>query len=94
MYVVNKIVGFLISPIGGVIAGVAVVLVCGCLRRLRLAKWVGCITTVWLWLWMTPAMTRIIGAPLESEFLVNGKVPTVESFPPKPAAFTERAVYL
>jgi uncharacterized SAM-binding protein YcdF (DUF218 family) len=30
---------------------------------------------------MTPVMTRFVGAPLESEFLVNGMVPSVESLP-------------
>ena len=81
MYVLNKIVGFLVSPIGGMIAGLAVMLACGWLKRLRLAKWVGGITVAWLWLWMTPAMTRVVGVPLESEFLVNGMVPSVESLP-------------
>lgn len=81
MYVLNKIVGFLVSPIGGTIVGAVVVLACRWLNWRCLAKWVGYITVVWLWLWMTPIMTRIVGFPLESEFLVDGRVPTVESFP-------------
>lgn len=81
MYYINKIVGFLVSPIGGAIAGGVVAVVCARLGRKRLAKWIGGLTVAWLWLWMTPIMTWVVGVPLEREFLVDGKVPTVESFP-------------
>ena len=81
MYYINKIVGFLVSPIGGVIAGGVVAVVCARLGRKRLAKWIGGLTVAWLWLWMTPIMTWVVGVPLEREFLVDGKVPLVESFP-------------
>ena len=30
---------------------------------------------------MTPSMTWVVGVPLEHEFLVDGKVPTVDTFP-------------
>ncbi len=81
MYYVNKIVGWLVSPIGiamamGVLAWVLALLKCS-----KSAKWFGYGALVWLWLWMMPVMTRIVGAPLESEFLVEGRVPEVESFP-------------
>ena len=81
MYYINKIVGFLVSPIGGVIAGGVIAVVCARLGRKRLAKWLGGLTVAWLWLWMTPIMTWVGGVPLEREFLVDGKVPLVESFP-------------
>ena len=81
MYYINKIVGFLVSPIGGVIAGGVIAVVCARLGRKRLAKWLGGLTVAWLWLWMTPIMTWVVGVPLEREFLVDGKVPLVESFP-------------
>lgn len=81
MYYINKIVGFLVSPIGGAIAGGVVAVVCARLGRKRLAKWIGGFTVAWLWLWMTPIMTWVVGVPLESEFLVDGRVPAVESFP-------------
>jgi uncharacterized SAM-binding protein YcdF (DUF218 family) len=81
MYYINKIVGFLVSPIGGAIAGGIVTILCARLGRKRLAKWVGWLTVAWLWLWMTPIMTLVVGVPLEREFLVDGKVPRVESFP-------------
>ena len=81
MYYINKIVGFLVSPIGGAIAGGVIAVVCARLGRKRMAKWIGGLTVAWLWLWMTPIMTWIVGVPLEREFLVDGRVPMVESFP-------------
>ena len=81
MYYINKVVGFVISPIG-------VAIVCGMVamlliwrKRLCAAKWVGALTVVWLWLWMTPIMIGVVGASLEREFLVDERVPLVESFP-------------
>ena len=71
----------MVSPIGGAIAGGIIAVVCARLGRKRLAKWIGSLTVAWLWLWMTPIMTWIVGVPLEREFLVDGKVPRVESFP-------------
>ena len=81
MYYINKIVGFLVSPIGGAIAGGVIAAVCARLGRKRMAKWIGGLTVAWLWLWMMPIMTWVVGVPLEREFLVDGKVPLVESFP-------------
>ena len=81
MYYLNKIVGFVISPIGIAILGGLAALACAKLRRRCAAKWLGGLTVAWLWLWMTPIMTFVVGVPLEREFLVNGRVPPVESFP-------------
>ena len=81
MYYINKIVGFLVSPIGGAIAGGVIAVVCARLGRKRMAKWVGGLMVAWLWLWMTPIMTWVVGVPLEREFLVDGRVPAVEAFP-------------
>lgn len=81
MYYINKIIGFLISPVGGAIIGGVVAVVCARLGRKRLAKWLGRLTVSWLWLWMTPIMTFVVGVPLEREFLVDGKVPAVDTFP-------------
>ena len=81
MYYLNKAVGFVISPIGIAIFGGLVALLCAMVKRQRMAKWLGGLSVAWLWLWMTPAMTWIVGVPLEKEFLVDGKVPTVETFP-------------
>ena len=49
-------------------------------KRRRIAMWCGIAAVVWLWFWMMPLTVRIVGAPLESEFLVEGRVPVVESF--------------
>lgn len=81
MYYLNKIIGFLISPIGIAIAGLVIAVVCAWLKRVRLARWIVGVTVVWLWVWMTPFMTRFVGAPLERQFLICGRVPAVESFP-------------
>ena len=81
MYYINKIVGFLVSPIGGAIAGGVIAVVCARLGRKRMAKWISGLTVAWLWLWMTPIMTWVVGVPLEREFLVDGRVPAVEPFP-------------
>ena len=81
MYYINKIVGFLVSPIGGAIAGGVLALLCAKREHRRAAKWIGGITVAWLWLWMTPIMTWVVGVPLEREFLVDGRVPVVETFP-------------
>lgn len=81
MYYINKIVGFVASPIGGAIAGLVCSLAFSRLGRKRVAQWVGGLTIVWLWLWMTPIMTWVVGVPLEREFLVDGRVPLVEAFP-------------
>ena len=80
MYYLNKIVGFIVSPIGGAIVGTVCVLVLSRLGRKRVARWICGLTVAWLWLWMTPIMSRVVGEPLEREFLVGGRVPTVESF--------------
>ena len=81
MYYLNKIVGFVISPIGIAIVGGLAALLCAWRNRQRQAKWLGCAAVVWLWLWMTPLMTWVVGVPLEREFLVDGRVPAVETFP-------------
>ena len=80
MYYLNKTVGFVISPIGIAILAGLVALLCAKLKHQRQAKWLGWLTVAWLWLWMTPIMTWVVGVPLEREFLVDGRVPTVETF--------------
>ena len=81
MYYINKIIGVVVSPVGLAIIGGAGALICAWLKRQRLAKWLGWLTIAWLWLWMTPIMTWVVGVPLEREFLADGRVPTVETFP-------------
>lgn len=81
MFYINKFIGFVISPLGFAMFGGFVALVCARLKRQRLAKWIGWLTVAWLWLWMTPIMTCVVGVPLERDFLVDERVPVVETFP-------------
>lgn len=79
MFYLNKFVGFAISPIGIAMLGGLLAVLCVWSKRSRMAKWIGGLTVVWLWLWMTPIMTWVVGVPLEREFLVDGRVPAVET---------------
>ena len=81
MFYLNKFIGFVISPLGIAILGGLSALLCAWFRRPRMAKWVGGSTVAWLWVWMSPIMTLVVGVPLEREFLVDGRVPMVETFP-------------
>lgn len=82
MYYFNKVIGFLVSPIGvAAFGGLLAAFLAARGRHLRAAKRIGCCAAAWLWLWMTPAMTACVGAPLEREFLVGGRVPPAEGFP-------------
>ena len=81
MYYLNKIVGWVTSPIAVtfLVAVVGIVLARFGRRRLGLGLIGGAVA--WLWLWATPVMTWVVGVPLEREFLLDGRVPAVESFP-------------
>lgn len=81
MYTVNKLVGYLISPVGFSTALVAAAVVARLLKRRRLAGWAVGLALVNFWLWSTPWMSGWMGVPLEAEFLVEGRVPTIESLP-------------
>ena len=81
MYTINKIVGYLISPVGFGIALVGAAVLAQVLGRRRLAGWAVLLALANFWVWSTPWMTQWMGAALEAEFLVNGRVPTVESLP-------------
>jgi len=66
MYILNKIVGATLSPLGLP----AFALVCAgawCLWRKRARVFVvaTCLCGVWLWVWGTGAWTRVVGVPLE-----------------------------
>ena len=81
MHIINKLVGFFMNPL--MVAAVLgiVAFVCYRLGRCRVAKWLGIAAVAWLWVWSIPLTVRIVGASLEREFLVDGRVPAVESFP-------------
>ena len=81
MYTLNKIVGYMISPAGFGMALVAAAVLARVLGRRRLAGWAVVLALANFWIWSTPWMTQWMGAALEAEFLVDGRVPEVESFP-------------
>ena len=81
MYFLNKIIGYLISPVGFGMALVVAAVVARVLGRWRLAGWAVVLALANFWVWSTPWMTQWMGAALEAEFLVDGRVPTVESLP-------------
>lgn len=66
MYYINKIVGFLASPAGVAFAAFFVAALLSKLKRSRAAKLIVVSAAAWLWLWMTPLMTSIVGVPLEN----------------------------
>ena len=81
MYYLNKIVGWMTSPIAVTFLVAVAGIVLARFGRRRLGVWLMGGAVAWFWLWATPVMTWIVGAPLEREFLVDERVPAVESFP-------------
>ena len=81
MYTLNKIVGYLISPAGFGMALVVAAVLARVLGKRRLAGWAALLALANFWIWSTPLMTKWMGAALEAEFLVDGRVPSVESLP-------------
>ncbi len=84
MYYINKIVWWLANPTNLFILLCAVSALMIRMRRERIAR-IGviglCVGTVLSWLWMTTLPTRMLALPLEREWLVGGRVPSVESYP-------------
>jgi len=88
MYYVNKIVGFLASPLSlGILAAfVAFVLICLCdcakgKKARKYAIFLSGFSLVWLWMMSTNAICRWTGIALESPWLgADGKVPCVETY--------------
>lgn len=81
MYYLNKIVGCLTSPLLLSLLFVIVGLIVAMRGRRKIGFSLIGFAMIWLWLWSTSIATRLVGAPLEYEFLVDGRVPMVEEFP-------------
>ena len=81
MYVLNKVVGYLVSPVGLSMALACAALVASRLKRRRVAKGALLLAAANAWLWATPWMTQWVGVPLEAEFLADGRAPSVEALP-------------
>lgn len=60
MYLLNKVVGFVISPLGIAMLGGLAALLCARLGRTSVARRVGLLSVVWLWFWMTPVAALIM----------------------------------
>ena len=75
MFYVNKVIWGLMNPTIVLPVMIAAVVLFTRRRRLAVAG------LALLWLWMTPLATRMLGLPLEREWLVDGRVPAAESFP-------------
>ncbi len=65
MYVVNKIAGWLLSPVAPGLLLVLSAAVAVWLNRRRTAFWLMLAAAAWQWVWGTAAWCRLIGLPLE-----------------------------
>ena len=75
MYYLNKVIGVMMSPtVMGLVVLAALIL----FRAKRRYLW---LMLGLLWFWMSAIPGRILGLPLEREWLVNGGIPTAESIP-------------
>ncbi len=90
MFLLNKLIGAIISPIGiafALLVAAFVLLLLGGARNWA-RKWgitFLCFIFLWLWAWSSPFLTRLMGLSLEREYWAAEKgalpVPCVESFP-------------
>lgn len=76
----NKVISSLINPLGIAIMTGAIAFVCWKFNRNRTAKGLWVFTITWMLLWMSPLMTRCIGKSLESEFLIDNRVPIASNY--------------
>lgn len=86
MFWVNKIVGGAVSPVGisvGLfLVGAALAYFCSCNRLFaKASRALLAASIIWIWLWATPFATWVVGLPLESAFLYDGRVPSIEQLP-------------
>lgn len=81
MYHFNKLVGYLTNPVVVTTIGVSCSLLLALLRAKRLARGLLILSVIWLWLWATPAMSRLIGVPLERAYLADGVALQLDAYP-------------
>lgn len=76
---INKTVWVMANPIS---IGLVILLAALCLDRLRRLR-IACLilALLWFYFWSTRMATYTIGCPLESDYLVDGRMPTAESYP-------------
>ena len=65
-YLINKIVGAVVNPLGLALAALIAAAAWGAWRRSwKTPVWTMLACVAWLWAWSTNAMTRVVGLPLE-----------------------------
>lgn len=85
-YYVNKVVGALTNPLMVELVSLAVVFVLMQRRNVpewgrKALRWTFAMLLAGFWFWSTAIATRMLGLPLEREWLAEGRIPTVESYP-------------
>lgn len=70
MYSLNKLVGFLTSPMTVATLALLLAVFLALLRRGRCARRIAVFAALWLWFWSSPATARWLGIGLEREFPV------------------------
>lgn len=76
-YYLNKLVWLLLNP---AFVGAALLLWGVLLSRWRIGRLLLVLDFVWFFVWTIPATSCFLGAPLESDYLVDGAIPSVESY--------------
>ena len=83
MYYLNKIVGWILSPMGIVMIGSFACAVCARMNRWRMAWACGIASFATLWIFGSAVTTRIIGRPLECGYDREGAAHGDVSWAPK-----------
>lgn len=81
MFYVNRVAGWLLSPLGLALLGLVATAAASAFCRRRLATFALAAVFLWLLVWSLPLTTLVIGAPLESAYLKDGRVPSVAAAP-------------
>lgn len=77
MYYLNKLVWLLLNPAA---AGLVLLLAGLFFVRRRFGRALLVLACVWFVFWMSPLTSVLLGYPLERDYLVDGCVPSVESY--------------
>jgi uncharacterized SAM-binding protein YcdF (DUF218 family) len=72
MYYVNKIIGWMLSPMGIVLMGFLACAVCALMNRRRMSWVFGIMSVAFLWIFGCAVTTRFIGRTLESAYEREG----------------------
>ena len=81
MYALNKIVGYIVSPLGFTLLLALLAGIGGLFGKKGLARWAAVLSFVNLWFWSMPLISTCFSPSLECDFLIEGKVPPVETLP-------------